>query len=97
MFSGRDLADFQATTSEVATLLVALVRIGAEFKPTEDRICSSGLLNNIIKTLPTILEPARSFLNAIDIKAAREDKIADLWADPDKFSDVQDAKDVSLN
>lgn len=80
----------------MANILVALVRISSEFKPDEGRIFSSRLLNNILKILPSIRDTARSFLNAIDIKEARDGNMAGLWADPDKFPDVQDAKDVSL-
>jgi len=52
------------------------------------------LLNNVLRTLPTIREPARAFLNCINLREARENDEANLWADPDKYPDIQDAKDV---
>lgn len=92
-----EVTDNQASASELANILVALVRIGAEFKPTpNDRIFKSGLLNQILNSLPTILAPARAFLHAIDIKVAREEKMAELWTDRDRFPDIQDAQDVSI-
>jgi len=98
----------KATPTELATILVGLARVGSEFKPDEGRPFKSELLNNIIATLPTIAEDAKGFLNAIDVKAARADekaglkvlsiltRQADLWTDPDRYPQIQDAKDVRL-
>jgi hypothetical protein len=35
-------------------------------------------------------------LDAIHTKAAQENDESGLWTDPDKYPDVQDAKDVGL-
>jgi hypothetical protein len=78
----------------LSTILVGLTRVGSEFKPNEGQVFTSALLNSILKILPTIREPARQFLGAINIKAAKENNVADLWTDPDKYPDLQDAKDV---
>ncbi|GFZ42602.1 MutS protein homolog 3 [Saitozyma sp. JCM 24511] len=83
----------KATPSELSTILVGLTRVGSEFKPNEGQVFTSALLNSILKILPTIREPARQFLGAVNIKAAKENNEADLWTDPDKYPDVQDAKD----
>ncbi|WVQ94763.1 hypothetical protein IAU59_001844 [Kwoniella sp. CBS 9459] len=83
----------KATPTELATLLVALARIGSEFKPDQGEIFRSALLNNILKTLPSIKDISKGFLDALNLKAARENDEADLWAHPDKYSDIQDAKD----
>lgn len=86
----------KATPTELATILVGLVRVASEFKPDDGagKPFHSEMLNNILTTLPTIAEPARAFLNAIDLKAARANNEADLWTDPDKYPEIQDAKDV---
>ncbi|WRT65670.1 uncharacterized protein IL334_002615 [Kwoniella shivajii] len=83
----------KAAPTELATILVALVRIGSEFKPTQEQIFRSSLLNSILNTLPTILETSKQFLESINLKAARENDESNLWNDPDRFSDIQDAKD----
>lgn len=88
------LTALKATPSELSTILVGLTRVGSEFKPNEGQVFTSALLNSILKILPTIREPARQFLGAVNIKAAKENNEADLWTDPDKYPDVQDAKDV---
>ncbi|RXK40429.1 DNA mismatch repair protein MSH3 [Tremella mesenterica] len=83
----------KATPSELATILTGLNRTGSEFKPNEGDIFSSSLLNNIVKTLPTIRDKAREFLGAMNTKAAFENDEANLWVDPDRYPDLQDAKD----
>lgn len=85
----------QAQPTEVAAILVNLQRIGDEFKTISTLPFRSLLLNNIVKLLPTIRETSQSFLNDIDLKAAKANEEANLWSDPDKFPDLQDAKDVS--
>ena len=75
--------------------MVGLTRIGSEFKPHEGDAFKSALLNNILKTLPTISETSRGFLDAINLKEARENDEGNLWADADKYPDIQDAKDAS--
>lgn len=57
-------------------------------------VFGSTLLNSVIRTLPTIRETAQGFLEHINLKCAKDDNEADLWNDPDKYPDVQDAKDV---
>nr|XP_031862964.1 uncharacterized protein CI109_001439 [Kwoniella shandongensis]KAA5530036.1 hypothetical protein CI109_001439 [Kwoniella shandongensis] len=83
----------KALPTELATILVGLVRIGSEFRPDEGEVFKSTLLNNILKTLPKIRDTSRGFLNALNIKEARENNEASLWTDPDKYLDIQDAKD----
>lgn len=61
----------KATPSELATLLVGLVRVASEFRLNEGAVFNSKLLNSILTTLPTILEPAKAFHSALDMKAAR--------------------------
>jgi DNA mismatch repair protein MSH3 len=85
----------QAQPTELATVLVGLARVGSEFKPNEGDVFKSALLNNVLKTLPTIKDPARVFLDSINLKEARENDEANLWVDSDKYPDLQDAKDVS--
>nr|XP_019050346.1 DNA mismatch repair protein MSH3 [Kwoniella bestiolae CBS 10118]OCF29276.1 DNA mismatch repair protein MSH3 [Kwoniella bestiolae CBS 10118] len=83
----------KATPTELATILVALVRIGSEFKATTEPIFRSTLLNTILHTLPTIQQTAKTFLESVNLKAARENEEANLWNDPDKYPEIQDAKD----
>lgn len=85
----------QAQPTEVASILVNLQRIGDEFKTISGSPFQSLLLNNIVKLLPTIRETSQAFLRDIDLKAAKANEEANLWADPEKFPDLQDAKDVS--
>jgi DNA mismatch repair protein MSH3 len=88
------VADQEATPTEIASILVALNRIGSEFKPITEDVFACSLLNNIIKTLPTIRGIVQGFLEHINLKAAKENDEANLWNDPDKYPDLQDAKDV---
>ncbi|WVF67166.1 hypothetical protein IAT40_001912 [Kwoniella sp. CBS 6097] len=83
----------KVTPTELATLLVALTRIGSEFKPDQGDIFKSSFLNNILKMLPRIKDVSKGFLDALNLKAARENDEANLWADPDRYSDIQDVKD----
>ncbi|WWD05762.1 hypothetical protein V865_003845 [Kwoniella europaea PYCC6329] len=83
----------KATPTEMATILIALVRIGSEFKPTQEPIFKSSLLNTILHTLPTIEQTAKTFLESVNVKSARENDEGNLWNDPDKYPDIQDAKD----
>jgi DNA mismatch repair protein MSH3 len=76
--------------------LVSLNRIGTEFKPDVGEPFSATLLNTIIKTLPTIRETVQDFLQAVSVKAAKDNNEAGLWTDPEKYPDIQDAKDVSV-
>jgi DNA mismatch repair protein MSH3 len=84
----------KATPSELSTILTGLQRVASEFRSNEGKVFKSDLLNNILESLPTILEPTKEFLAAIDMKAAKANNEADLWTDPDKYPDIQDAKDV---
>lgn len=81
-------------SSELATILISLARVGNEFRANEGDVFRSSLLNNILKSLPTIAEPAKAFLAAINVKAAREGDVAGLWTDPERFPELDDAKDV---
>lgn len=85
----------KATPSELATILTGLLRVASEFKANEGKVFKSELLNSILATLPTIADALKEFLAAIDMKAAKANNEADLWTDPDKYPDIQDAKDVS--
>lgn len=85
----------KATPTELSTILVGLVRVGSEFTGEEGKLFFSGLLNSIVATLPTIAKPSKDFLAAIDLKAAKANNEADLWTDPDRYPEIQDAKDVS--
>jgi DNA mismatch repair protein MSH3 len=86
----------QAQPTEVATILISLKRVGDEFKSVKDEPFDSALLNNILRVLPSVRESSKTFLDAIHTKAAQENDESGLWTDPDKYPDVQDAKDVCL-
>jgi DNA mismatch repair protein MSH3 len=91
----RLLTVVQAQPTEVATILVSLQRIGEEFKNVTDAPFGSALLNSVLKVLPSVRESSKAFLGDISTKAAKDNDEANLWADPDKYPEVQDAKDVS--
>lgn len=85
----------KATPTEVATILVGLVRVSSEFKVDEGDPFDSPLLNSILKVLPSIRDSSKALLDAINVKEARNGDKANLWNDIDKYPDIQDAKDVS--
>ena len=90
-------ADYQAQPTEVATILVNLQRVGDEFKTISGSPFSSALLNTIVKLLPSIRDASQSFLQDLNLQAAKANEEANLWADPDKYPDLQDAQDVSTD
>ncbi|WVQ74512.1 hypothetical protein IAR50_004113 [Cryptococcus sp. DSM 104548] len=83
----------KALPTEVATILVALVRLGSEFKTDTGDVFRSSLLNSIPNTLPTIVGRARELLGALDIREAKANNKADLWSDLDRYPGIQDVKD----
>lgn len=96
---GRGLARIsygKTTPPEMATILVSLKRIGHEFD--EDGpvtgMPKSKLLSEIVLALPRIREPAMRYLQAINTKAAHENDIPNLFVDPERYPDIQRAKDA---
>nr|ODO02407.1 DNA mismatch repair protein MSH3 [Cryptococcus depauperatus CBS 7855] len=85
----------KVTPTELASILVSLVRLASEFNPNTGDCFQSALLNRIPNTLPTILSTAQIFLNALNLKAARNNDEGNLWTDLDKYPDIQDVKDAS--
>lgn len=85
----------KATPSELSTILAGLLRVASEFRPNEGKVFASELLNSILASLPTISDATKEFLASIDMKAAKANTEADLWTDPHKYPEIQDAKDVS--
>ena len=79
----------------MATILVGLHRVASEFKSTDKDVFGSSSLNNILQLLPTIKDQVKEFLDAINVKEAKNDNEANLWNDMDKYLEIQDAKDVS--
>lgn len=80
----------------MATILIAIQRLSAEF----DADISTGrpanpLLNRIVSSLPVLREPVATLLDDIDVRKARTDKPEDMFKDPTKFPDIQEAKEVS--
>jgi len=56
----------------------------------------SPVLNEIIAALPRLRTPVKNILDDIHLKDARDNKLASLWKNPDKFSELEDAKGVGL-
>lgn len=94
-FSCRRRTDQKAQPTEVATILVNLQRVGDEFRTISGSPFSSNLLNTIVKLLPTIRETSQMFLRDLNLQSAKANEVSNLWSDPDKYPDLQDAQDVS--
>ncbi|TFY69894.1 hypothetical protein EVJ58_g138 [Rhodofomes roseus] len=54
----------------------------------KDALFKSPLLNEIAAALPKLREPMRYILDNVNLKAAKEGKMELLWADPDKYPNI---------
>lgn len=82
----------------MATVLVALQRVASTFEPLtkpEDVGFKSSLLNDIVFAMPRIRDAVKSLLGDLNLKSAKEGDISNLWASPEKYPEVEDARFVS--
>lgn len=87
----------QCSPKELASLLMAYDRIAKAFPPFDSPSAvgfDSSILNDIIYSLPSLLEPVGRLLHVFDIPKARAGEKKDMWLDPTKFPQIQDLKEV---
>ncbi|KZT60361.1 hypothetical protein CALCODRAFT_114887 [Calocera cornea HHB12733] len=81
---------------ELASLLNAFNRIARAFPPFAtpgDVGFKSSMLNDIVYSLPAMLDVVTQLMHPFDIRKARDDNKAELWLDPQKYPAIQDTKD----
>lgn len=89
----------QCTPQELAVLLPAFNRIAQAFEPVQNSTevgFSSGILNDVIATLPKFREPIRGLLSAISLKKASEGEKHAMWVDVEKFPVIDDITMASI-
>ncbi|KAG8825802.1 Mismatch repair protein msh3 [Serendipita sp. 401] len=90
----------KSNPKELVTVLLALSRISTEFEPmktSEDVGFKTPLLNDIVFGLPRLRVAVDKFLKEIDIKKARDGEITELWKDPAKYPEIEDARMAILS
>ncbi|CCM03684.1 uncharacterized protein FIBRA_05828 [Fibroporia radiculosa] len=88
----------KCTPQELAVLLPAFSKIAAAFQPINglhDAPFKSKILNEIVAALPNLREPMNELMASISLKMAKEGKKEALWADPDKYPEI-DSITVSI-
>ncbi|KZO95721.1 DNA mismatch repair protein MSH3 [Calocera viscosa TUFC12733] len=81
---------------ELASLLSAFNRIARAFPPFETRAdvgFKSSVLNDVVYSLPTMLDAVTQLMQPIDLRKARDNNKDELWLDPQKYPAIQDTKD----
>ncbi|UZJ51531.1 hypothetical protein CBS101457_000851 [Exobasidium rhododendri] len=85
----------RAAPTELATILLSLNRVTTEFAEGQySSTLGSPLLDEAIATLPKGKSIIQEALAAISVPNARDNNKRDLFADPDRYSYVQDTKDL---
>lgn len=87
----------QSNPKEVSSVLSALSKVATafpSFERPEDVGFKSALLNDIVFSLPRIHDPVQAFLGDLDLKQAKEGNLTELWKNPDKYPEVEDARFV---
>ncbi|KAF7295053.1 DNA mismatch repair protein [Mycena indigotica] len=83
----------QCTPSELVRLLQSFHKVGTAFQsvPSASQVgFKSMLLNRIIFALPPLEQPTRQLLNELDIAEARMDHKDRMWADANKFPQLEE-------
>lgn len=57
---------------------------------------NSPLLDDIVESLPALEEPLSKYIESIHEWKARDNDKSALWKEKDKYSAIEDARDVSL-
>ncbi|KAH8108175.1 muts domain V-domain-containing protein [Cristinia sonorae] len=81
----------KCTPQELAVLLPAFNKIATSFNPItspSEAGFRSRLINDVIYALPKLREPVQELLRAFSLKMAAEGKKGSMWADPDKYPDL---------
>ncbi|KAJ3512522.1 hypothetical protein NLJ89_g3471 [Agrocybe chaxingu] len=88
----------QCTPKELSVLLPAFKKIADaydEFNSPASVGVRSGILNEIISSLPKLKEPVRKLLEIVNLKKAAGGKKDEMWNDRERYPDIIDA-DMSL-
>jgi DNA mismatch repair protein MSH3 len=97
LFFGEPDADLvvnQLTPQELAVLLPAFNKIAQAFDVYESPETvgfKSGILNDIIYSLPQLREPLKVLMGAVSLKHAAEGRKDAMWNDPDRYPGISDA------
>lgn len=91
----RGLARIQygtCTPPELAALLPAFDRLARAFDrvPAAAPRFASALLNAVADALPRVRAPVKELLAAVRLPEAREGNVAEMWADPERFPELEE-------
>jgi hypothetical protein len=84
----------KCTPQELAILLPAFDKIGNAFEAVEnpsDVGFTSGVLNDIIHSLPKLKESMKELLGTVSLKRAAEGCKDTMWTDPERYPRIADA------
>jgi hypothetical protein len=87
------LFSVQCTPQELAILLQAFNKIATAFESCEnssDVGFKSGLLNDILFSLPKLRDPIKGILDNISLKKASEGRKDTMWTDSEKYPTIAD-------
>ncbi|KAF9477374.1 hypothetical protein BDN70DRAFT_881277 [Pholiota conissans] len=84
----------QCTLKELSILLPAFNKVARAFDPSENECdqLKSDILNNIINSLPRLMEPMKEILKAVDLKKVAEGDKTSIWNDWDRHPEIEDAQ-----
>ena len=91
----------KCTPQELVTLLKAFRRVATAFapphpsQPTPGTALKSRLLSDTVDALPRLLEPVNDLCAAVNMGEAAECREATMWADPNKYPDLEETNTVS--
>ncbi|CAA7265435.1 unnamed protein product [Cyclocybe aegerita] len=88
----------QCTPKELSVLLLAFKKIADAYDDFDSPASvglKSGILNEIISSLPKLKEPVRKLLEIVNLKKAADGKRDEMWNDRERYPDIVDA-DMSL-
>ena len=89
---------YKCTPQELANLLPAFNKIANAFDAVESPLdvgFKSGVLNDIIYSLPKLKEPMKELIGAVSLKEAAKGSKDTMWTDPERFPSIADADLVS--
>lgn len=84
---------------ELAIILKAFTKVADAFSDVEDNPRSggqfkSGILNQIISSLPELKKPVENILRDVNLSKLEQGDKTSLWNDWDKHPEIEDAKMV---
>jgi DNA mismatch repair protein MSH3 len=85
---------YKCTPQELSVLLPAFNKIAIAFDAVEnptDVGFKSGVLNDIIYSLPKLKEPMKTLMEAVSLKNAAEGSKDTMWTDSERYPKIADA------